>query len=416
MFLTNREPSSGPLMRGRTLTKTLWLCFVLPALLLCLSSCKERPSRNTPAPPRARELEFDTTTAYVSTCGNRLLATGYNVISVWEWSDLDQAPQRAAIDDSWEPLWLKSTTGPHPVNDSYTLLAPGRLIHASHRKDDTSIIAQDIHSNQELNRWSLGRRWNCRQLRSSRNGKILVILLMENDEFVYKDKYEAPGHRRKGSREDYGRYRLGIVREASDEIQWVTTIWQRLRFLPKVSQSAVSEDGKYLAGVGTNNGGFIHLADVAQKKVLWEKVPRGEEVPLSDWTVNFRDVCFSPDSKYVYVAANIGLLCFDLSTGKILSQWRMTGLCTRVDVSPDGRLVAGAGEGSELVYVFHAKTGKVLLKLRTGQLSVCGLTFSPDSTLLATSGVRHTNVKIWKMPLVGSEKAPQAAEPNESKQ
>jgi WD40 repeat protein len=252
-------------------------------------------------------------------------------------------------------------------------------------------------------------------LRSSRNGKFLVIPLRENHDFVLNDKYESPGHRRKGSREDYGSYRLGIVREGSDEIQWVTTIRQKVRFLPKVSQSAVSEDGKYLAAVGTSNGGFIHLADVAQKKVLWEKVPRGEEVPLSNWTVNFSDVCFSPDSKYVYVAANVGLLCFDLPTGKILSQWRMTGLCTVVDVSPDGRLVAGSGEGSVLVYVFHAKTGKVLLKLHTGQLSVCGLTFSPDSTLLATSGVRHTNVKIWKMPSVGSENAPQAPEPNENK-
>jgi WD40 repeat protein len=92
------------------------------------------------------------------------------------------------------------------------------------------------------------------------------------------------------------------------------------------------------------------------------------------------------------------LLCFDLSSGKIVSQWLIPGRCIGVAASPDGQLVAGGGGGNGLVFVYQASTGRELLKLDTGQFTIYGLAFSPDSKLLATSGVKNTNVKIWKMP------------------
>ena len=94
----------------------------------------------------------------------------------------------------------------------------------------------------------------------------------------------------------------------------------------------------------------------------------------------------------------MGLFCFEVKTGKILSQWRVGGRFVGVDVSPDGKLVAGGvGPGGE-VYIFEAKSGKVLTKLETGQFVMYGLSFSPDSKLLATSGVKNTGIKIWNMP------------------
>jgi WD40 repeat protein len=231
-----------------------------------------------------------------------------------------------------------------------------------------------------------------------------VILLDENYTYVSQDEHRSDG----------GRLRLGVIGTQPDKIQWVTTIRKKELFLPEVWHAAVSEDGKYLVAVGTNNGGFIHLADVTQKKVLWEKVPMGAEVPDGDWTVNFNDVCFSPDSKYVYVGGNCGLFCFDVATGKILSQWEVPGRCMSVAVSPDGKLVAGGGGGTGFVYVYHTKTGQLLRRLQTGQFTIYGLAFSPDSTLLATSGVMNTDVKIWKMPSVDSESV-EVGEPNETK-
>jgi WD40 repeat protein len=324
-----------------------------------------------------------------------LVATGYDVVCVWDWADIDKKPQQTHIDDSWMPLWLwEPKTGIYPPNQSCTLMAPEGLAHVSHREDDTSIVVRHISHNQELNRWSLGRRWYCKELRSSRNGKFIAILVPENYRFVVKDK----------DRKHEGRYRLGVIDTQMGEIQWVTTIHQKEISIPTLHRVAVSEDGKYLAGAGgTRGGGLLHLADVNEKKVVWEKVPRGEEVPVGEWTVNFNDLCFSPDTKYIYVGGNVGVFCFEVSTGKILSQWPIRGQCMSVDVSPNGRLVAGGVEGSEIVYLFDARSGRLLRKVRTGQYSVYGVTFSPDSKMLATSGVKNTNVKIWKMPAPSPE-------------
>ncbi|MHC4337331.1 MAG: WD40 repeat domain-containing protein [Planctomycetota bacterium] len=369
------------------------LC-LMSALLMYPGSCKQRSGVSTPI----RELQFDAQTVYVSTRANTLMATGYDIVSVWEWNYVDKEPQRTNIDDSWMPLW-NSRRGPYPPNWNYTLMAPGRVICAAHREDDTSILVRNTNDEQELKRWSLGRRWFCNELRTSRNGKYIAILLQEDYDFVLRDE----------GRKDKGRHRLGVMDTQSGEIQWVTTIYQKEILVPNFYRVAASEDGRYLAGVGgTRGGGLLHLADVTQKKVLWEKVPRGEAVPIGEWTVNFNALCFSPDAKHIYVGGNMGLFCFDVPTGKILSQWAVRGRCVSVDVSPSGRLVAGGVAGSEIVYVFDASKGKLIRRLRTGQYSVYGLSFSPDSTMLATSGVMNTNIKIWKMPSPDSQTKYQA--------
>jgi WD40 repeat protein len=101
------------------------------------------------------------------------------------------------------------------------------------------------------------------------------------------------------------------------------------------------------------------------------------------------------------------LFCFDVATGRILSQWQIGGRFVGVDVSPDGRLVAGGTSISGYVYVYDAKTGKLLLRLDTDQGTHYRLTFSPDSTLLATRGTRTWKVKIWKMPSPALETQPE---------
>jgi WD40 repeat protein len=157
---------------------------------------------------------------------------------------------------------------------------------------------------------------------------------------------------------------------------------------------------------GVSDGGFIHVVDVARQEVMWQKVPHGSEVPDGPWTVGFNDACFSPDSELIYVAGNVGLFCFDVQTGRILSQWPVAGRCIGVAASPDGRLVAGGAGGNGLVYIFDARTGSLRRTIGTGQHTIYGLTFSPDSTLLATSGVMRTGVKIWKMPSPALENQP----------
>jgi len=78
-----------------------------------------------------------------------------------------------------------------------------------------------------------------------------------------------------------------------------------------------------------------------------------------------------------------------------------------VALSPDGRLLAGARVGVGKVCIYGAKTpvqvNEPILTLVTGQQSMYGVTFSPDSKFLATAGANYTGIKIWKMP---------AADPN----
>ncbi|UCD59044.1 MAG: hypothetical protein JSV16_08100 [Candidatus Hydrogenedentota bacterium] len=315
---------------------------------------------------------------------------------LWQWPDLNAEPQKVKV-GLWWPRRELSTP---PLNLGSTLISSSaQVIYASHEDDDTTIVLRSINRDHESKRWSLGREWWCERLRNTNNGRFVAICLQELFTYFLKDE----------SRNDYGRYRFGIIDCQADEIQWISTIYRWLR-LPIISSVSVSGDGQYLAAVGTKNGGFIHLADVANKRVLWEKVPLGEEVPHGDWTVNFNDVSFSPDSNYVYVAGNCGLFCFDTATGKILSQWQTASRLVSVSISTDGRLVAGGTVATGFVYIWEAKTGKLVLKLLTGQHSIYGLAFSPDSTLLATSGVPKSNIKIWEMPPADS----QGAKPQQS--
>jgi WD40 repeat protein len=184
-------------------------------------------------------------------------------------------------------------------------------------------------------------------------------------------------------------------------MQWLPTFFRRDWSLPHLYAVAASEDGNYICIVGTCNGGWIMLADVVQKRVLWEKLPKREDILYGRWTVCFNDVCFSPDSKRIYVAGNCGLFCFDTATGKIIKQWPM-GIAESVAVSPDERLVAVGLPGTGYVYICDVNTanpiGIPVLRLDTGQHSVYSLAFSPDSKFLATEGVLNTNIKIWKMP------------------
>jgi len=249
------------------------------------------------------------------------------------------------------------------------------IIYPRHTKDDTVIIIQETDDSNELKKYSISRPWQCEELVSSLNGRFIAIY--SEFDFSY------------GS--DKSAVRIGIISAPSFNLIWFDQLLKKNEYDCLVmSGVSVSEDGKYIAAFGANNDGWIQLIDVEKEKVLWEKLPY--------WSVNFNDACFSPDSNNVYVAGNTGLFCFDVLTGKILSQWQIDGRFISVAASPDGHLVAAGTTASGDVYVYESRTGKLLQLIKTGQYTVYGLTFSPDSKLLATGGVLNTNIKIWKMP------------------
>jgi WD40 repeat protein len=385
----------------RLLRSAFWLCLIGLAFFSNTSCSDEDDNQRTKPPADTPSLEIETKTdmGSISTVQNMLMAAGQDGnLYIWDWRDLSKEPKVIELDPkSWLPQWDRSPPLSH--NKVYTLLSKRWIIHPSHEEQNTILIFREAEGQKEVNRLAIGKEWNCDQLRSTRNGKFVAVYLNADlDKCIEGVNYR--GHARG--------YRLGLIGPSPTDIQWLPqTFFRNEDSLPIVRVAAASEDGNYICAVGNIGGGWIMLADVVRKEVIWEKLPKGGDVPYGQWTVAFNDVCFSLDSKRIYVAGNTDLFCFETSSGKITKQWPMPARAASVAISPDERLVAGGLPGTGDVYVCDVNSttriGTPVLRLRTGQYSVYGLAFSPDSKLLATEGVKRTHIKIWNMPTADVE-------------
>lgn len=301
--------------------------------------------------------------------------------TVWSWSDLEVPPIRTAV-PSWDSV---------PRRQFGAVLADKAIItvHSQYSGDPCLIVFRDLQTSDETHRWDLGRQWEYRRIRPSRNGRFCVLVLEENLLFAAR----APAW------DDFGDYRIGVVQARDYSLRWAGKIREYRDGGPRITNASVSEDGRLVACVGTYNDGWADMMDVDQNTILWQRVVHGPEVkvPSKPWTVNFNDCAFSPDGGRLYVAGNTGLFCFDVQTGKILQQWGSEGRLMSVEASPDGRWVATGMALPGDVFLYDLQTNRLARRIRTGQIVVYGLAFSPDSQLLATSGRENTNVKIWKL-------------------
>lgn len=140
------------------------------------------------------------------------------------------------------------------------------------------------------------------------------------------------------------------------------------------------------------------VLDVQQRKVAWQSTPPDEAA--------LNDVAFSPDGKTVYAGGTNGWVYgYDVATGKQLSRW-MTGSgpkfghrVYKVDVSPDGTLVAAGTSPDGDVYLFDPATGRQVTVVHTGAGTPTALAFSPDSNSFAMIGAGGNikGVGIWKI-------------------
>jgi WD40 repeat protein/serine/threonine protein kinase len=104
-------------------------------------------------------------------------------------------------------------------------------------------------------------------------------------------------------------------------------------------------------------------------------------------------LAFSPDGKYLASSDRNGTTLWDLATARAVATWKeVRG--HRLVFSPDGKLLAVARK--EDVWVHRVADGKLIYSIdaKTKPRSE-SVTFSPDGTLIATSGGGGT-VRIWR--------------------
>ena len=162
-----------------------------------------------------------------------------------------------------------------------------------------------------------------------------------------------------------------------------------------IRQIAVSDDGRYIALGGWNNGAA--LVDASVRKVLWADRPPTE--------VSTGYVLFSSDGQTLYSAGSEGCVyTIETKTGKITGRWWATETGKSIyghrisclAMSPDGLWLA-AGTGPEgHVYLWNTASADAKPRLLPhGIRTVLVVTFSPDSQRLAS--VAGGKIKVWSV-------------------
>jgi len=117
-----------------------------------------------------------------------------------------------------------------------------------------------------------------------------------------------------------------------------------------------------------------------------------------DGESGMRSIALSVDGKKLVSGSNDGSVrLWNIETGKILAKWTghtqpVRSVCWNGD---NDRALSGSLDGTARVW--DAETGNTILQINTGVDKVYTATFSPDSTLIATSGYSSEDefIKIW---------------------
>jgi WD40 repeat protein len=152
---------------------------------------------------------------------------------------------------------------------------------------------------------------------------------------------------------------------------------------------AVGPDGKALSG-GDDN--VIRRWDVARPA-------DGKASGSIEWVLD--DLAVSPNGKkYVTTESSEGATgcarnVWSASTGQRLVAADKTVYADRSTFSPDGKLIAGCGRGTDTVVLYDAETGQQVHKFPAVGVSRDRPTFSRDGKLLAVATFETKRVVVW---------------------
>jgi len=167
----------------------------------------------------------------------------------------------------------------------------------------------------------------------------------------------------------------------------------------QLTDFTISDDGKFIVGIGSKSGHtFILLADLKQKKVVWERT-----LPDSE---RFTSVIFSKGTEALYAGSDNSLYKVQTDSGALLSRIQVTEKVETahkpipiqyIAVSPDGKMVAVTI--FKTLHIFECETDKNIFKKALGHKLAGALAFSPDSRFVATSDLRQGGtIRVWRIP------------------
>src|SRR5690606_13597593 len=110
---------------------------------------------------------------------------------------------------------------------------------------------------------------------------------------------------------------------------------------------------------------------------------------------NVTGVAYSPDGSILAVVDSFTVKLYDASNYQLLRELDGDGIVDALAFSPDGTLIAYTS--SRGLYVFDVETGELLASLDDHNDWLNSVAWSPDQTLIATSGSDHT-VRVYGLP------------------
>ena len=297
----------------------------------------------------------------LSTCGNQLTAISpNNDIHTWDWNDLSGWPKVGSVNAQ-----------------KVAAMSSDRLVWVPSGKNNILVVS-NLKGDKELRRLSLGMVRRCKWLEVSPNGKYAATALVVDG----------------GSNNDI---RLAVTNSDLTSVSQVVTKTMRNKLT--LNDIGVSNDGAFVVAAGGKEAGWVLVADVQSRQILWEQT-------VED-TNELNNVIFSPDGQMIY-ASEPGryVYAFERATGKLVKKFEIDKYKTPpnrpqtisyIMVSPNGRLLAAATAPAENVWIWDAESGAKVTVITGEQYTISSVAFSPDSSLLAAGILVSSRINIWKI-------------------
>jgi WD40 repeat protein len=310
-------------------------------------------------------LPFNQGMRGLTTYGNSLMAVSSDgKIFVWDWNNLSNKPQTGSVESEQAVLL------------GLDLVASLRVAGSK------ALVLTDIKSDETRKEISVGFGSESKAyLCASSSRDVLAVILADEEKGATGSRYQF----------------LTIDLDAGRALKILDVTGQEGGL--QLTDFAVSDDGKFIVGVGAKGEeAFMLLIDLKSKKVILKKtLPEAKRLT---------SVIFSKGAEEIYAGSDDSLYKLQTDSGALLSRIQVTEKVETahkpipiqyIAASPDGKLVAVTLFQS--LYIFECAMGRCIFKKSSGHKLAGALAFSPDSNFLATSDLRQGGtVKIWKVP------------------